>query len=161
MIMQPLATRIARQFDIVWNTIDETIALIPDGEWAAGKEGTSIPVVQLAHVAAAIALYLPPPGKHWPDWCESESGDFWWDAGPDPWPSKDEFGRYCTGVKAEVATWLASLDDAAMLEETLADDWRGNCLLDLAMYVLRHSQHHLGDLFAEMRRRGIDRPKWR
>jgi len=156
-----IATRIARQFDIVWDTIDDTIALIPDAEWATGRKGISIPVVQLAHVAAAIALYLPPPGKHWPSWCESASGNFCWEVGTDPWPSKEEFSRYCKGVKSEVAGWFASLDDAAMLEETLSNDWRGNCLLDLTMYVLRHSQHHLGDLSSELRRRDIARPKWR
>ena len=64
-------------------------------------------------------------------------------------------------MKAEVATWLATLDDAALLKETSPGDWRGNCLLDLAMYLLRHSQHHLGELNAELRRRGIERPKWR
>ena len=157
----PIAERIAGQFGVVWDTIDETIALVPDDEWAAGEAGTSVPVVQLAHVAAAIALYLPPPGKHWPSWCESASGDFYWEVGPDPWPSRDEFTRYCLGIKADVATWLAAMDDAEMLEETFSDDWRGNCLLDLTMYVLRHSQHHLGASFAELRRRGIDRPKWR
>ena len=83
----PIAARIARQFGIVWDTIDETIALVPDDEWVAGEEGAEIPVVQLAHVAAAIALYLPPPGRHWPAWCESASGNFYWEVGAGPWPS--------------------------------------------------------------------------
>ena len=75
--------------------------------------------------------------------------------------TRKEFARYCADARVEVATWLAALDDAAMLGASLSDDWRGNCLLDLTMYVLRHSQHHLGDLFSELRRREIDRPKWR
>ncbi|MDP6360178.1 MAG: hypothetical protein QF473_33995, partial [Planctomycetota bacterium] len=111
--------------------------------------------------AAGIALYLPPPGKHWPRWCESESGNFQWQADPDSWPSREEFGRYCDDVRADVSPWLTTVNDAAILEVTSPEDWRGNCLLDLMIYVLRHSERHLGNLNAELRRRSIERPGWR
>jgi len=156
-----IATHLARQFETVWDTVDEAVALIPDHEWTAGADGPSTPVIQLAHTTAGIALYLPPPGKHWPRWCENKTGNFDWQVRPDPCLPREEFSRYCADVRAGVATWLATLDDAAMLEETSPDDWRGSCPLDLLLYVLRHSERHLGNLHAELRRRGIERPRWR
>ena len=77
-----IATCISRQFDVVWETVGEAVALVPDDEWATGEDGPSTPVHQLAHIAAAIALYLPPPGKHWPPWCENETGNFDWRVRP-------------------------------------------------------------------------------
>lgn len=156
-----MTAHMARQFDIVWGMIGEAVAVLPDTEWKSGADGPSTPVIQLAHIAAGIALYLPPPGKHWPRWCEDETGHFDWRLRPDPGPGREEFGRFCSDVRAAVAAWLATVDDAALLQEASPGDWRGNCRFDLLMYVLRHSQHHLGELNAELRRRGIERPKWR
>ena len=156
-----IANHIARQFETVWGTIGEAIALIPDNEWASGTDGPSTPVIQLAHIAAGIALYLPPPGKHWPRWCENEKGNFDWQVRPDPCLPREEFCRYCDAVRSDVSTWLGTLGDPAVLEETSPEDWRGSCLIDLLLYVLRHSERHLGNLHAEMRRRGIERPRWR
>jgi hypothetical protein len=38
--------------------------------------------------------------------------------------------------------------------------WTGGTRLDRAIYSLRHSQHHLGQINAELRRKGVSRGEW-
>jgi hypothetical protein len=50
---------------------------------------------------------------------------------------------------------LAKLDDAALLESETVHPWTGQIRLGKILYELRHIQHHLGMVDAELSRRGI------
>jgi uncharacterized damage-inducible protein DinB len=65
-----------------------------------------------------------------------------------------------TDVRAIVERRLAKLDDAALLEPEELHPWTGQTRMDRLLYVLRHSQHHLGEMNAELTRRGIKAAIW-
>jgi hypothetical protein len=54
-----------------------------------------------------------------------------------------------------VDSLLAQLDDAALLESESVHPWTGPTRLGKLIYDLRHLQHHLGAISAELKRRGI------
>jgi hypothetical protein len=38
--------------------------------------------------------------------------------------------------------------------------WTGSTLLSRALYTLRHTQHHLAELSAELGQHGVNTPDW-
>ena len=54
----------------------------------------------------------------------------------------------------------ASLADEGLLADEPLYPHAGTKVLGRALYPLRHTQHHLGELHSELRRRDIARPQW-
>lgn len=63
-------------------------------------------------------------------------------------------------VRATVEERLAKFDDAALLEPEKPHPWAGQTRMCKILYVLRHTQHHLGEVNAELSRRGIKAATW-
>ena len=55
---------------------------------------------------------------------------------------------------------LTEFDDETLLEPETVHPWSGQTRMDKTLYVLRHSQHHLGAVEAELSRRGIKAATW-
>ena len=64
---------------------------------------------------------------------------------------------YLARVNARLETWLAATDFLA--PETVYP-WTGASVLSRAMYLLRHCQHHVAELYLELTRRGLPCPEW-
>jgi hypothetical protein len=56
---------------------------------------------------------------------------------------------------------LGKLDDAALLQPEKAHPWTGQTRMGKLLCNLRHIQHHLGEVNAELIRRGIEGVGWR
>jgi tricorn protease-like protein len=63
-------------------------------------------------------------------------------------------------IRATVEERLTKLDDAALLEPEKMHPWTGQTRMGKTFYMLRHIQHHLGEVNAELCRRGIKGPRW-
>jgi hypothetical protein len=63
-------------------------------------------------------------------------------------------------IRATVEERLTKLDDAALLEPEKVHPWAGETRMGKMLYVLRHGQHHLGEMSAELSRRGIKGAIW-
>ncbi len=68
---------------------------------------------------------------------------------------------YLEQVEAKVKQWLLKHGDAEFLEDQSICKWTGARVLDRAIYVLRHTQHHTAQINSELRHRGLPRGKWR
>jgi len=58
-------------------------------------------------------------------------------------------------MRAIVEEGLSRLDDAALLEPEQVHPWMGQTRVGKMLFPLRHSQHHLGEINGELKRRGI------
>ncbi|UCD96137.1 MAG: hypothetical protein JSV35_06490 [Candidatus Bathyarchaeota archaeon] len=56
--------------------------------------------------------------------------------------------------------WLRGLSDAGLLSPEKAFPWTGKTKLGRVMYLLAHCRQHIGEINAELRRRGLPRVKW-
>jgi hypothetical protein len=66
-----------------------------------------------------------------------------------------------TEIRAAVEARLTKLDDAALLEPERAHPWTSQTRVGKLLYNLRHIQHHLGEVNAELIRRGIEGVSWK
>ena len=86
------------------------------------------------------------------DWQESAAADL---------PARDAVLEYLAEIRIACRAWLEGRDDGAMLALDPIYGAEGMSRLELSLYVLRHTHHHLGELCGHLRRCDIARPSWR
>jgi uncharacterized damage-inducible protein DinB len=153
------AAEVADQFRRAFAMLRGSIEAFPDEEWRKGDVDLLIPCRQVWHVVEAVEYYLSEyPGEF--KWGHRFDGD--WEGTPaGELPSQEGMLAYLDEMASTVEQWLKSLGDEGLLEPQKGFSWTGTCPLGRALYVLRHTQHHLAMMNTELRRRGIERPKWR
>ena len=138
---------------------EEMINSIPDDEWTTGDVDYLVPARHLVHVLGCVDLFTgdTPFEQHDP---AGLFGVVEWGTPPEELPG----GRVALAKLAEmrmvVEERLAELDDAALLESETLYPWTGQNRMGRMLYVLRHTQHHLGEVNAELSRRGIKAAIW-
>jgi len=72
-------------------------------------------------------------------------------------PGQDKLLTYLDEVEENLARFLADADLKAT-EELFR--WTGSTMLSRAVYMLRHTQHHLSEICLELHIRGLQAPEW-
>ena len=137
----------------------QEIANIPELEWRRGEVDYLIPARHLCHVVVTADFYTGDTPADRYDWNRLFDGD-WEGMSPEQLPDKDTALQALDRMREHVGAHLRALDDEALCAaETLAP-WTGPTVMHKTLYWLRHFQHHLGEMHAELRRRGIPRAPW-
>jgi uncharacterized damage-inducible protein DinB len=145
---------VARQYDRVWGTFRDAISKLSDPQWRTSECDWLAPIrlaYHLVETAEFYSLSSPKDGAEPLDW---DSG------ATDQLPSQAQLLAYIDRVQPMVREWLTTCSDEAFLSSETEFDWTGGTRLDRAIYSLRHSQHHLGQINAELRRKGLPRGEW-
>jgi len=154
-----IADGLSGQFENVWAQVEEAIAACPPGEWHVGTAQCA-PVKQVCHILGGCLTHTK-PGYRWPEPLRGDDGHFGWDASTDGFPTQAETRELLVEVREHIAAWLRGCSDEDLLTVDSDKTPRYRTPLGRAVYLLRHSQHHLGEVNAEFRRRGIEQPEWR
>ncbi len=152
----PLTTTVHDHYTRAWDMLAEMIANIPDTEWTAGD---MVPAKHVVHIVVGANVFVgdvPLDG-----WDPSEflgtqarpGGP--WNLAPEELWSRDVALSKLAEMRETVERALAKLDDTALLEPETVHPWTGQTRLGKMIYDLRHFQHHLGAISAELKRRGI------
>ena len=147
------------QFEAVWGMLKQAIHSVPLEQWRTGDVEHLVPARIAYHVLETADYYMSPDLERFP-W-GGRFGVDWEKGARDALPGQADIRDYQNEVRARVAAWLAGLGDAGLLLPDAVFRSEGMSHLDRALYVLRHTQHHTGELCAELRRRGLPRPPWR
>jgi uncharacterized damage-inducible protein DinB len=152
-----IAEILERQYKSCFNTIREVMEGCPEGEWRISDHPRFIPSRLALHILETIEYYIGDSRE----FKESQFGDSE-SLTPDTLPSQESLRGYFNAVRDRLYIKLRSLGDEEFLSpETLFTDREERyMLLDLYIYTLRHTQHHVGQLVEEMRRRGVEGPRW-
>lgn len=148
---------LARQYDRVWGTLRAAISRLSDAQWHQSECDWLAPVRLAYHIVETAEFYSggSPDGYKWGslggDWEGSPAADL---------PSQKQMLDFIDRVQPAVRKWLVECDDASFLSAEPVFQWTGSTRLDRALYSLRHSQHHLGQINAELRRKGLPRGEW-
>jgi len=156
-----IAASLRAQFGKVCDTIRSVVETYSEADWTRRKKGC-LPAQQVYHAIGGIDMYCGPGDFRWDDRFLAPDGRFDWQADPTDPPSPQEMLDYLARMQRHVDTWLAGLSDARILERREPSGRHsGRCILDRFVYLLRHTQHHLGMLESDMIRRGLKLPEWK
>jgi hypothetical protein len=157
--MQTLVNVIVKQFDAAWDMLSEAVRVMDEQDWRAGAPSHLVPARLVYHVLETADYYMHPDLSAF-EWGERFGVD-WETANAGGLPDQDTIAEYRLSVSSKVAAWLKSHGDSGLLEPDAIFYEEGMTYLDRALYVLRHTHQHLGELYAVLREREIPRPGWR
>ncbi len=81
-------------------------------------------------------------------------------AEPAALPAKESLLAYLDKTQTKTETWFRNLGDEGLIGPDKMPQFSPNPLVGRAIYVLRHLQYHLGQIDAEMNRRGLQSAEW-
>jgi len=157
---ETLVSSVKDQWARAWAMWEAMIHSIPDDEWTKGDVDYLIPARHLIHVAVGDDVFTSDtPFDQYDNLQWFGVGE--WRTSPDELPSKQAALDRLADIRATVEARLDKLDDAALLQPEKAHPWTGQTRVGKLLYNLRHIQHHLGEVNAELIRRGIKGVGWK
>ena len=137
----------------------DAINEIPEEHWRSGDVDYLIPARQVYHVIEAAEFYSRDTPARFN--FGHRFGADWEGAKPEQLPTKQQAMVYLEEIQKRVDSWLRGIGDSDLLSEDTEYLWKGTSFLDRALYLLQHNRQHIGEINAELRRRGLPRIKWR
>lgn len=157
---QILAAAFKEQWVRTWSMWEEMIQGIPEEEWASGELDYLIPARHLIHVTVGEDVFSADTPLE-----ESDETKWFgllaWKTAASDLPSKQAALDKLAVFRATIEARLSQLTDEALLEPEVEHPWTGQTRLSKLLFSLRHTQHHLGEVNAELVRRGLEGVKWR
>ena len=152
----PQAEAMGDQFMRVLSWVREAVKAYTAAEWREGSVACERPAGLALHLAGSLHGYCAlKPGEVLEG---VDMGMDWEAAEPNTLPSQEELLSYLDWVEGALARFLAEAD-LESAEELFR--WTGSTLLGRAAYMLRHTQHHLGEICQDLHQRGHAVPQWR
>jgi hypothetical protein len=155
-----IAAAVEEHFDRTCAMWRDEIANTPDEEWRSGDVDYLIPARHLCHAVVSADFYTGGSSVDEYDWHGPFAGD-WEGMTPDELPDKQQALRALDEMREKVLARLGMLADADLAAQQTHAPWTGKTEMHRILYWLRHHQHHLGELHAELRRRGVPRAGWK
>ncbi|OPZ84991.1 MAG: DinB superfamily protein [bacterium ADurb.Bin429] len=155
-----IVTTLRNQFARVWAMWRSEIGNIPEAEWRSGDLDYLTPVRHACHAFETADFYTGIiPADQFP-WGRHYAGN--WEGSPvAELPDHAGILSLLEKIAELVDTRLTALSDDDLNASDPVFPWTGGTRLDTFLYLLRHTQHHLGELHAELRRRNIPRAAWK
>lgn len=128
-----------------------------DAEWRKGEQLDRRPAALAYHTLETIDFYT---GERTADefpWGERFGAD-WETDDPARLPSLEQIQTYLQEMDEKLARWLEEADFSG--PETVFK-WTGRTTLERGLYLLRHTQHHVGELSRELNFASKEGPAWR
>jgi len=157
--MKHLARIVAWQYEEAWSMLGEAIAAVEEPGWRSGDSAYAVPA-RLAYHAIETADYYMHPDLAGFEWA-GRFGVDWKVEDFRALPGKDDILEYLDAVRTKVEQLLEARSDMGLLAPDEVFHQEGMTHLDRALYVLRHTHQHLGELCSILRSRSIPRPGWR
>jgi len=154
----PIVSSLKEQFRRALKIWRDAVSNIPDDQWKTCEIEYLIPARQVYHMILAAERYASVLSPD--EYMRTRKYNLNWLGPVDGMPDKDESLKDIQWIEDKIMKWLDDLGDEGVLAEETLSPWTGDTVLDKALYLLRHTHHHLGELNAELVRRDIPRPEW-
>jgi hypothetical protein len=143
-------------FDAQWQMFEDAIRAIPVEGWRAGGHDFFVPARLVFHAIQAVEFHLQhdyDPTKF--DW--TAEGVNWSESPGDEFPDRAAMLAYLDRVRDRVRVWLEETGEEGLLDPHPP---YFDSKVSHAIYVLRHSQYHLGNLDTLLHNNGWQSPEW-
>jgi hypothetical protein len=140
-----LVTDLLEQFQRTSRMLEAEIKRFSPEQWGKGINFFQTPAVQAMHLYDCLDYYFC--GRNGDDYTWGHHfGGGWWELPEERWPSQETLLAYACELQARIETYFAGLDDGALAQPAPVDDSSGKTRLGHAIYALRHTVHHHGQL---------------
>jgi hypothetical protein len=147
------------QFERQFKTLDTLYDRVNEGAWAYADQRIKGAWQWMAHLLETIEFYLGTRGADAFPWGQRLHVD-WENGQADPIPSQEAMRAYQEDVQALVAQVLGSKSDADLAAPESLHPWTGQTYLGRLLYLMRHTQQHIGDINRVLRLNGCDALQW-
>ena len=154
-----LVASVKEQWARTWSMWKEMIHRIPAEEWASGEVDYLIPARHLIHVTVGEDVFSADTPLD-----ESDESKWFgvtaWETAVSDLPSKETALGRLAAFRSTVEARLSQFTDEDLLKPEQLHPWTGQTRMSKLLFSLRHTQHHLGEVNAELIRRGIAGIRW-
>jgi hypothetical protein len=148
---------VQRQFGCAFGTLKEAVTQCPLGEWRKGRDDFFVPARLAFHLVQATDFHLETAeGQKAYDWDRFGVNSEY--AAASDLPDQERLLGYIDEVEEKLVRRLEGLSDATMVGADYAGMFQTS--LDHLIYTVRHMQHHIGQLNAELKVRGLKAGEW-
>jgi hypothetical protein len=145
---------VQRQF----RTLDGLYERANDEAWTYPDQRVKGAWQWMAHVLETVEFYL---GDKNEGFCWGHRfGLDWENDRASPVPSKEDVRAYQDDVERMARHLLAGLTDEDLLRPETIHPWTGKTLQGKLLYLIRHTQQHIGDLNRVLRLNGCEALEW-
>jgi hypothetical protein len=145
-------------FERQFKTLDTLYDRANDGAWTYADQRIKGAWQWMAHTLETIEFYMGDKNDGFP-WGHRFGLD-WENDQADVIPSREAMRAYQEDVQAFTIQVLGSKTDADLLAPESLHPWTGVAYLGKLLYVMRHTQQHIGDINRVLRLNGCDALKW-
>ncbi len=136
----------------------DAVARLGDEQWGQGHPSwTEVPARVARHTLLCAAFYIAPSRAGF-DW-EPDGVDYLNDL-IDRLPGPDATLAEIDRIAAETDAYLLRHGDSGLLNGLAESAGKGQTRVAWMIYALRHLQHHVAQLSAECKRRGLGAAAW-
>jgi hypothetical protein len=147
---------LVRQYGRSWRMFQEAVGAFTTEEWRTGEVTYLTPARTAYHIIETAEFYSGDTPDGFP-WAHRFGFDWEAEVEAERLPTQKDILSYLSDVHPKVDTWLATAD---LMAPDAAFPWTGGTVLDRAHYLVRHTHHHVGEMWSEIKRRGHDLPDW-
>jgi hypothetical protein len=147
---------VIRQYGRSWRMVEEAVAAFAPEEWRTGEVAYLTPARTAYHIVETAEFYSGDTPDGFP-WAHRFGFDWEADVAAGELPTQEAILSYLADVRPKVEAWLEAAD---LMAPDPAFPWTGGTVLDRAHYLVRHTHHHVGEMWAEVKRRGHGLPDW-
>ena len=156
--MATIGEELAEQFRRSWLMLRGAVDECTDEIWRTDDGPEKAPARWALHVIEAADFYIgeSPDSFRWSGRFEAD-----WEGAPaERLPSRDQILEYLSEVEPRMDDWLRGLSDEALTSQPNPFPWTGATPLGRMLYLLRHNQHHIGQMMVALERRGRGAVAW-
>jgi hypothetical protein len=147
---------VVRQYERSWRMFEEAVGTFTAEEWRIGDVTYLTPARTAYHVIETAEFYSGDTPDGFP-WAHRFGFDWEAEVEAEALPTQEDIMAYLEDVRPKVDAWLKSVD---LMAPDTACHWTGGTILDRAHYLVRHTHHHVGEMWSEIKRHGHDLPDW-
>ncbi|MBN1935420.1 MAG: DinB family protein [Anaerolineae bacterium] len=149
---------ILNQFERQFKTLDTLYDRVNDAAWAFPDQRIKGTWQWMAHLLETVEFYLGNRNEGF-EWGHRFDLD-WENAQANPIPSREAMRVYQKDVQAFALQVLGGKSDADLLVPESLHPWTGKTYLGKLLYLMRHTQQHIGDINRVLRMNGCDALEW-
>lgn len=157
-IHPPLTRALVREHSEAFRMFRDAVTRLNDEQWGEGQPTwTEVPARVALHTLLCADYYISPGNDQY---IMPQHGIHFWDVPIDQLPDRQETLKWIDTIEQATVDYLTTNSDEGLLNIRAESARREQSKAEWLTYALRHLTHHVAQLSAECKKRGIGAADW-